>query len=61
MSYEGVLHKPRLPSNHFFYAWKKKESYKKKIKKKMKITSMFITYSQQILGGKLLWILIWML
>ena len=37
---------------------KKKNPIKKKIKKKMKITSMFITYSQQILGGKLLQIFI---
>ena len=35
MSYEGVVHKPRLPSNHFFYAWKKKKNpIKKKDKKK---------------------------
>ena len=33
MSYEGVVHKPSLPSDHFFFLLEKK---KKPIQKKLK-------------------------
>ena len=59
MSYEGVVHKPRSPSSHFFLCMKKRKikPIQKKIKK-MKRLSMPIIFSQQILGGKLLLIFI---
>ena len=61
MSYEGVVHKPRSPSSHFFLCMKKRKTKTKPIQKKikkMKRLSMPIIFSQQILGGKLLLIFI---
>ena len=59
MSYEGVVQNPSLPSDHFFFFLleKKKKPIQKKIKK-MKRPFMFIIFSQQILGGKVLLIFI---
>ena len=45
MSYEGVVHKSRLPSNHFFLL-EKKETYPKKDLKNEKtfyVYNIFIT------------------